>query len=88
MKLVIGGSSGFVGTELVRQALSNPSITTIVGISRRDTLVPPGSDKGHEKLTGILCNDFESYSDSLKKELEDADACIWYNDLVTYGIMF
>ncbi|KUI71434.1 hypothetical protein VM1G_07009 [Cytospora mali] len=77
MKLVIGGSSGFVGTELVRQALSNPTITSIIGISRRETPVPPGATDDCGKLKSVICDNFDSYSDSLKKELEDTDACIW-----------
>ncbi|KAL9620131.1 MAG: hypothetical protein Q9160_005337 [Pyrenula sp. 1 TL-2023] len=77
MKLVIGGSSGFVGTELVRQALSNPAITNIVGVSRRETPIPAASAGHLEKLTFVVSDDFNSYSDSLKKELENADACIW-----------
>ena len=78
MKLVIGGSSGFVGTEVVRQALSNPAITSIIGVSRRETPVPPGSTDASGKLKSVICEDFESYSASIKKDLEDADACIWY----------
>lgn len=76
MKIVIGGSSGFVGTELIRQALSNPAITSIVGLSRRETSLPP-STAGAEKLKSVVCDNFESYSDSVKRELHDVDACIW-----------
>ncbi|KAI1119697.1 hypothetical protein F5Y10DRAFT_283845 [Nemania abortiva] len=65
MKLIIGGSTGFVGAELVQQALSHPAITT-VGISRHETPAPAESP-----------NDFEHYPDHVKKELENADACIW-----------
>ncbi|KAK8036948.1 hypothetical protein PG991_001262 [Apiospora marii] len=77
MKLVIGGSTGFVGTELLRQALTNPAVTSIVGVSRRETKVPEGSSDGVGKLKSVVCDDFTSYPDPLKKELEDADACIW-----------
>ncbi|KAK7928101.1 hypothetical protein PG985_005099 [Apiospora marii] len=77
MKLVIGGSTGFVGTELLRQALQNPAVTSIVGISRRETKVPDGSTDNSTKLKSIVCEDLNNYPDSLKKELEDADACIW-----------
>ncbi|KAK8091031.1 nucleoside-diphosphate-sugar epimerase [Apiospora phragmitis] len=77
MKLVIGGSTGFVGTELLRQALDNPAVTSIVGISRRETKVPEGSSDNSAKLKSIVCDDLNSYPDTLKKELEDADACIW-----------
>ncbi|KAI0480157.1 hypothetical protein GGR56DRAFT_256474 [Xylariaceae sp. FL0804] len=77
MKLIIGGSTGFVGTELVRQALSNPAVTSIVGLSRRETSVPAGSTDPTNKLKSVVCEDFERYPDTLKKELENADACIW-----------
>lgn len=77
MKLVIGGSSGLVGTELVRQALLNPLITSVVGLSRRATPIPDGSDDADAKLKSVVCDDFENYSDSVKTELEGADACVW-----------
>lgn len=77
MKLVIGGSSGFVGTELIRQALSNPAITSIVGLSRRETTVPTSVDAA-SKLKSIVCDNFETYPESIKEELQDVDACIWY----------
>lgn len=77
MKLVIGGSTGFVGTELVRQALTNPKITSIIGLSRRETVLPP-STPGAEKLKSVVCDNFDDYPDSVKSELHDVDACIWY----------
>lgn len=77
MKLVIGGSTGFVGTELVRQALNNPKITSIIGLSRRETVLPP-STPGAEKLKSVVCANFDDYPDSVKNELHDVDACIWY----------
>lgn len=78
MKLVIAGSSGFVGAELVRQALLNPAITSIVGLSRRETPVPSElSDANAAKLKSVVCDDFDNYSDSVKKELKDVDAFIW-----------
>ncbi|KKY33100.1 putative nucleoside-diphosphate-sugar epimerase [Diaporthe ampelina] len=76
MKLLIGGSTGFVGTELVRQALKNPKITSIVGLGRRETVLPP-STPGAEKLKSVVCNNFDEYPESVKNELHDVDACIW-----------
>ena len=77
MKLVIGGSSGFLGTELVRQALANPTVTSIIGLSRRETAVPDGSSDPDGKLQSVVCGDFENYSDSIKQQVAGADACIW-----------
>lgn len=76
MKIVIGGSSGFVGMELVRQALVNPAITSIIGLSRRETSLPP-STAGANKLKSIVCDNFDDYSDDVRNELHDVDACIW-----------
>lgn len=79
MKLIVAGSTGFVATELIRQALSNSSVSSIVGLARRETVVPqnvgPGVDKA--KLKSVICDDFENYSESVRQELAGADACIW-----------
>jgi Acetylglutamate semialdehyde dehydrogenase len=80
MKLIIAGATGFVGTELIRQALSNPRVTSILALARRTTPIPqntaPGADPS--KLKSIVCDNFEDYSEGVKKELSGADACIWY----------
>ena len=80
MKLIISGGTGFVATELIRQSLSNPRITTVLALARRPVAVPenlpPGADA--EKLKSIVVEDFGNYSDDVKKQLEGADACIWY----------
>ncbi|CAG8962332.1 hypothetical protein HYFRA_00005387 [Hymenoscyphus fraxineus] len=79
MKLIVAGSTGFVGTEVIRQALSNPAITSIAALARRKTEIPknvaPNADAS--KLTSVICDDFENYSENVKKELSGADACIW-----------
>lgn len=76
MKIVVGGSSGFVGTELIRQALTNSAISSIIGLSRRETTLPP-STAGANKLKSIICDNFEKYSNDIKKDLHNVDACIW-----------
>ncbi len=79
MKLVIAGSTGFVATELIRQAIAHKRVTSVVALGRRETSVPsnvaPGADAS--KLKSVVCKDFENYSDDVKKELAGADACIW-----------
>lgn len=79
MKLIIGGSSGFLGTEVIRQALESPDFSSIVALSRRETPVPPNTSAANAaKLKSVVCNDFENYSEDVKTALEGADACIWY----------
>ncbi|KAH0499066.1 hypothetical protein TgHK011_006283 [Trichoderma gracile] len=79
MKLIVVGSSGFVGKEVVRQALANPAITSVVGLSRRQTPIPE-SLKGSsdaDKLTSVVADDLLNYSDTVRQHLANADACIW-----------
>lgn len=76
MKLIVAGSTGYVGIEIIRQALSHPSITSVIALARRPTEVPEGVDSA--KLKSVICDDFINYSDAVKKELSGADACIWY----------
>ncbi|KAL7950514.1 hypothetical protein V8C42DRAFT_306745 [Trichoderma barbatum] len=79
MKLIIVGSSGFVGNELVRQALISPAVTSVVAIARRETPVPESLKDSRDaaKLTSVVCDDFLNYSDNVKQQISNADACIW-----------
>ncbi|EEU40041.1 uncharacterized protein NECHADRAFT_102411 [Fusarium vanettenii 77-13-4] len=79
MKLVVAGATGFLGTEVVRQALSHPKITSVIALARRQTPIPEvsGSQADVSKLKPVACDDFINYPESVKTELSDADACIW-----------
>ncbi|KAK3361296.1 hypothetical protein B0T24DRAFT_660570 [Lasiosphaeria ovina] len=79
MKLVVAGSTGFVATEVIRQALSIPAITSAVALGRRDVPAPENSGPATDgaKLKSVVCENWEEYSDSVKQELAGADACIW-----------
>lgn len=78
MKIIVAGSTGFVGTEIIRQALSNPAITSIAALGRRGNPVPQnaGPTADATKLKSVVLDDFENYTESVKKELTGADACI------------
>ncbi|CZR52703.1 uncharacterized protein PAC_02580 [Phialocephala subalpina] len=75
MKLVIGGATGFVGREVLRQALNSPEITSIVTIGRRPVTVVDSTNIA--KLTDIVMEDGEHYSESDIEKIANADACIW-----------
>lgn len=80
MKLVIGGSTGFVATKLLRQGLENPAITSIIALSRRNASAPLGvGPAAAAKLKSIIIEDYENYPNSVKRELEDTDAAIWFD---------
>ncbi|KAI9830715.1 MAG: hypothetical protein M1819_005379 [Sarea resinae] len=78
MKLIVAGSTGYVATEVIRQAISDPAITSIVALARRVTAVPPNATVvDAAKLKSVVCGDFGNYPESVKRELAGADACIW-----------
>lgn len=80
MKLIVAGSTGFVATELIRQALSNSGITSVVALGRRPAPDPQnlGTGADRSKLKSVVLEDFDrEYPESAKHELSGADACIW-----------
>lgn len=83
MKLIIAGATGYVATELIRQSLRRPDITSVVALARKTTPIPsdvaPGSSEA-AKFTSVVVKDYEGpydADDSVKKALAGADACIW-----------
>lgn len=88
MKLILVGSTGFVATEVIRQAIHNPAIASIVALTRREITAPPDAGADASKLKSVICNDFSNYSDEVKKDLAGADACIWYEpNSCSFGVM-
>ncbi|KAI1457874.1 hypothetical protein F4805DRAFT_158284 [Annulohypoxylon moriforme] len=79
MKLIVAGSTGFVGTEIIRQALSHSGVTSLIALGRREISVPEnvGPHADVTKLKSVVCDNFENYAESVKQELAGADACIW-----------
>ena len=74
MKVILFGSTGFIGKAVLDQCLRNPAITSLVALSRRDVPV----EEANSKLTVTIIEDFKSYPDSVLEHLKDADACIWW----------
>ncbi|KAF4626949.1 hypothetical protein G7Y89_g11207 [Cudoniella acicularis] len=82
MKLILAGSTGHLATEIIRQALPNPAITSLICLARRNTTLPPNTSSGpnlskfENKFKSVICSNFTSYSEDVKKELEGAGGCI------------
>lgn len=74
MKLILTGSTGFIGQEVLSQCLLHPDITSLVALSRRPL---PSSVTNSPKLKVVILEDFTSYPENVLKELEGAEACIW-----------
>lgn len=80
MKLIVVGATGLIGTEVIRQALSHKSVTSVVALGRRPTPPPKSIPAGPslEKFQSVTLDDFSHYPDNVKSQLTGADACIWY----------
>ena len=80
MKLIIAGATGFVATELIRQSLSIPQITSVIAIARRPVSTPSNLNPNADisKLHSAVLEDYGTYPDEVRKEFAGADACIWY----------
>ncbi|KAF8848313.1 hypothetical protein BDZ45DRAFT_606075 [Acephala macrosclerotiorum] len=74
MKIILTGSSGFIGQEVLRQALSNSTITSVVALSRKPL---PAAVTKDPKLDVVLMDDFSRYTPAVLSKLEGAEACIW-----------
>ena len=72
MKVILTGSSGFVGQEILHQCLENPSISSVVVLTRRKL------SEDHAKLKVIILDDFNVYPDHVINELNGSEACIWF----------
>ena len=76
MKLIVAGSTGFVGREVIRQSLTRPDIKQVIALSRSPLeKLEEGLDAS--KLQNIIVKDYGDYPDSVRKEFAGADACIW-----------
>jgi hypothetical protein len=73
MRVILLGSTGYIGKEVLNQCLKNPAITSIVALSRRQL-----PELVHDpRVTVVIIENFKIYHDSVLKQLKDADACIW-----------
>ena len=80
MKLIVTGATGLVGSEVIRLALRNPAVTSVVAIARKP--VPAPANAGFEshisKLQSVVLEDWTSpYPETLIQHVKGADACIW-----------
>ncbi|KFY79032.1 hypothetical protein V499_01928 [Pseudogymnoascus sp. VKM F-103] len=73
MKIVLTGCTGLIGSAVLAECLQNPSVTSIIVLSRRP-LSPPIS---HRKLKVIVLADFLTYPEDVLTQLDGAQACIW-----------
>ncbi|KAI5364945.1 Putative NAD(P)-binding domain superfamily [Septoria linicola] len=78
MKIIVAGSTGFVGSEILSQLIAHNYITHIYLLSRRPH--PDAKVNSSKRITQILHEfDSESYPENLIQRFRDegVEACIW-----------
>lgn len=70
MNILVTGSNGTVGSELIRQAIANKDIHKVYAMTRKPV------DFSDEKVEVILHKDFLNY-ETLSDLFRKTDACIW-----------
>lgn len=74
MKVIVTGSTGYVGGEVVHQAIADERITHVFALTRKP--LPEDLTK-NPKLTVIEHKNFSTYPPELLAQLAGAEACIW-----------
>jgi NAD dependent epimerase/dehydratase family enzyme len=74
MQVILSGSTGFIGSEVLSQALAHPSITSLICITRRAL---PDSITSNPKVKVIILSDFTKYTPEVLTQLSGSEACIW-----------
>ena len=75
-RIIITGANGFVGTSVLRQALSHPHIQKVFAIVRKSL---PSDVATHPKLHEIVLVDFEHWPQDILTQLREEGVlgCIW-----------
>ena len=74
MKLIVAGGTGLLATEVIRQSLQLPEITSVVALARKQVQME-GFDSS--KLKSVIIEDYSNYPEHVKAEFVGVDACIW-----------
>jgi hypothetical protein len=74
MKFILAGASGLIGGEVLNQCLQNPSIPSLILLSRREL---PEIVARDQRIHIVVLEDFLSYPESVTQQFEGTKACLW-----------
>lgn len=81
MKVILTGSTGFIGGGVLKECLTNSDIDSLVILSRRQ--LP--QLQGNPKVKVVIMQDFLQYPLEVLKDIDGSDACIWYFSAFLWG---
>lgn len=73
MHLVLTGATGLVGSAVLHQMLTTPSVTKLTILSRR----PVAQAEGHTKANVVIHKDFSNYGSEVMEGLKDVKGVVW-----------
>ncbi|KAK4148550.1 hypothetical protein C8A00DRAFT_19637 [Chaetomidium leptoderma] len=74
MKVIVAGSTGLVGSALVRQCIANDKISHVFALTRKPLTEAVAKSP---KVSVILHDDFSTYPSELLSQLTGAEGCLW-----------
>lgn len=79
MKVILTGATGFIGTEILDQAISHNYIEKIYVLTRKSLDAKYFKKAGKGKVVELLHDNFLEYPEDLLRRLRDegVEACIW-----------
>ncbi|KAL9087841.1 MAG: hypothetical protein Q9159_003438 [Coniocarpon cinnabarinum] len=80
MKLVVTGSTGFIGGEVLAQALTHPDVDAVISLTRRevsDDKLPSQYSAQLRQLVLENNDEWKSYPQHVRDEIRDADGWVW-----------
>ena len=79
MKVILTGSTGLIGSGVLKRCISHPEITSVVALTRRPI------ESKDPKINNIIKSDYLQYTQSEIDQLKGAEACIWVLGSPTSG---
>jgi len=70
MKIIVTGATGMAGSEVIRQAIADDTITEIIALARKPL------DITSPEIKTVIHQDFLNY-ETVQDHFKDCDACIW-----------
>ena len=73
MHLVLTGATGLVGSAVLQNMITMPTVSKVSILSRR----PVAQAEGHEKVKVIIHKDYTNYPSEVMAQLKDVDGVVW-----------
>jgi uncharacterized protein YbjT (DUF2867 family) len=73
-RLIVSGATGRIGGPVLEHALEDPSVSSVIALSRRPL---PDLAIRHSRLEVVVLDDFTAYPQEVIAKLSGADGCVW-----------